>query len=231
MNKIYKGLKWFGNELKEGFPATIGVNIEATPVYAAAETLAGMTNQASINTRIGAATTFMAGMGVLWNSGRNLSQKVFKIDTTDPKAMKKHDRLYSAGFNAVFCPVLYIVSGEDSLTAMGLGTLFASGLGYGTGDWQGYAADVGMDMLGVKEAKRPAYNKLSKNWGKTTKKAALIGAAATSVALTAGLYKATPDEGLWRHLFGKDKGGIEQIVEAEETTQVQEGIKYDFNAK
>lgn len=100
--------------------------VESTPVFAAFETqIANMTNNISLNTRLGAALLGFAGIGNALAKGRDYSRKLFGISEISSESDQfMHDTIYLAAFNLVASPILYrYIGGETDLEKIAWGVL------------------------------------------------------------------------------------------------------------
>lgn len=173
---------------------------QSTPVYGLVETLTGMPNDISLNSRFVAAGTFYAGMGKVWTKGRELSAKLFKIGKeSSEKAIALHDAGYSLAFNSLFCPAMYLIAGSRDVKEIAFATGASALIGLVNGAPQGYAVDVFRDLTGIQKCDRTTYPEFIRRQNSTVKKGILAGAVAASIGLMGLIYAATPDEGLWKN--------------------------------
>lgn len=181
--------------LKEHIVDTTSALTQSNPLYAALEVGAyGLSSAASLKARLGIGLSSYAGLNLLFAKGRDVSQKVFGIDSnSSEKTHLVHDFSYIAAMNAAITPPLYSLaahlSGEtiDPETLM-WATLVNAGVGGANGPLIGYAFDIGRDLMGIKECDRKFYPNAIKRQSPGVKKAIFAGAVATSCALVGGTY-------------------------------------------
>ena len=165
-----------------------------TPLSAAMEVgIAGMSNDVSINARLIAAGLAYGGFGSVFSRGRDLWRKGFKItDKTKEKIQGAHDIAYFTTLNVAFSPLFYYVSGSRDFKEIAYGTVAAAALNISLGWPAGYVLDTMRSLTGVKESERVP-SKI-RALGLKTKKSLVALALAGSLAITAGIYKATSDK-------------------------------------
>src|SRR3989338_2385030 len=176
------------SKLKEGLKYHLvdstALLTSSTPVYAAMEVgIVGMSDQVSLGSRLSGAVITYGGIGWAFAKGRDLSRRFFSItDKTRERIQTLHDSLYTAVFNGVMTPPLYLAMGADTNQAI-FGGLSAAALSIPMGPVLGYSVDVARDMTGLRTCERPSVKKGL---------AALL--LAGSIVATAGVYALTPDE-------------------------------------
>ena len=89
---------------------------------------------------------------------------------------------------------MYYISGSRDIKEIVIGTACAVGLGAANGIPMGYTVDAVRDLTGLKECNRPSYPQLLRNQTSKMKKGLFALLVAGSIALTAGIYSATPDQ-------------------------------------
>jgi hypothetical protein len=206
MGKLRKA----GKLLADNFVDASGAIIQSTPIYGLVETLAGMPNEVSRDTRLLAAATFYAGMGFVWSKGRNLSQRLSIGKGALDKTIRRHDALYSAVFNLALCPALYLAAGATDWKDITLATIGSTTIGLVNGAPQGYAVDATRDLIGIQTCERTTYPDRIRKLGPKSKKTILAGAVAASIGLMGLIYALTPDEGLWKEKVPET--GIEKVI-------------------
>lgn len=178
---------------------------ESTPVFAAFETglfgaaehigLDRVSDEVSLNARlIAAGITYFGGMGYAYARGRDLSRRLFKVtETSRERVQGFHDAIYLGIFNLAVAPLIYVASGARDIKEIAFGTTVAIGLGLTNGAPLGFAVDMGRDLMGLKECNRSLYPQLLKRRSSKIKKGLAALLTAGAIALTAGVYKMTPN--------------------------------------
>lgn len=165
------------------------IALEITPFFAAYETfVVGMSTEVSLHARVIGAGALYAGLGTVFNKGRDLSQKYFKISERHPFSQPLHDIGYNAVFSGIVSPGFYIASGETDIDKIILGTVGGAALGMANGAIVGYVLDIFKDVTGVKPCKRPSYPESIRGASPLTKRACALGLLLGSAALTYEVY-------------------------------------------
>ncbi len=168
---------------------TTGIAAEVTPFFAAYETLVlDMDTSVSQDARIFGVALLYLGLGKLYNTGRELSQKGFAILQRSERVQTLHDIGYNAVFTAVVSPVLYFASGERDVEKILFGTLGGAVLGTINGAPVGYAIDVAKDLMGVKPCERGSYPSLVRNASPFQKRMLATWLLLGSLGLTEAIY-------------------------------------------
>jgi hypothetical protein len=182
LTNIYNRTK---RELGKHLTDSTAMLVYATPTYAIAEMLAGMTPGESENARILGAKWTYFGMGKAYAGGMELSRKLFGADK-DITKLKKHDTFYGVAYSAVISPVFYLCCGTHDIKKIAFGTAFSVGVGLVSGWPTGLAIDSYRDFTGLEDSDRlhPSLQNKSRAF-----KVGLAGIlAATSIAATDGIY-------------------------------------------
>lgn len=207
ISNLFEGMK---NHLVD----TTAILVQSTPVYGLVETLTGMPNDISLNSRLVAAGTFYAGMGKIWTAGRELSAKLFKVGKkSSERAIALHDAAYSLAYNSAFCPAMYLIAGSRDCKEIVFATVASGLMGLVNGAPQGYAVDVTRDLTGLERCDRTTYPDFIRKKSSTVKKGIFAVAAAASIGLMGLIYVATPDEGLWKS--NQEPSKIERKIDSD----------------
>lgn len=193
-NWIKKNSKFYASD-------TTAMLTESHPVFTAFEVgVAGMSNAMSINARLIATAVAFGGIGYVYGKGRDFSRKVFKItDETKERKQHFHDIAYTAAFNLVISPPMYIASqllaGEDlDFKKIAIGTASATAFGAVNGSPMGYSVDAFRDLTGIKECNRKSYPKFIKKQSPGIKKTIATGLVAASIGAMSLIYSANPNK-------------------------------------
>ncbi|MEM8862979.1 MAG: hypothetical protein AAGD96_32105, partial [Chloroflexota bacterium] len=142
-----------------------------TPIYIFVElVILQVRPEVSLRARLVIIGLTYLGTGILVAKGRDLSKSFFglnKLGVAERKILL-HDLFYLVAFNAVFGPIVYLLSGA-SWSELVQATLFAMGLSFFTGPINGFFIDaVGeltelrqSDRLPVRVRQMSLYRKLS----------------------------------------------------------------------
>ena len=199
--KIKDGLKTY-------FVDSTAVNAVCNPIFAGLETMVvGMSDDLSLNARLlGTGLTYM-GLGTLISKGRDAYRKLVKVNENTREGLQQlHDSIYMGLFLLGFEPLFYYASGARTIKEIVGGTVAGTLFGLASGGLIGYGMDTFRDLTGIKESARvPKYIR-NKSFRFKLGLAATITAA--SIALTAGIYKITPDK---NNDISK-KQGLTQVV-------------------
>lgn len=187
---------------------------EATPVFAAFETgIAGMTDGASLNARIIGTILGYVGMGSAYGKGRDAWRKLFKItDRTRERIQYAHDIAYTAAFNIIVGPVIYLISGVRNIEEIIIGTACAAVFGAVNGGPLGYAVDAFRDLSGVKPCERKSYPDAIRKQPSKVKKWIIVGAMAAMIGITSMVYSFVPNRNVMQYIT-KPKPVVEQKIE------------------
>jgi len=201
------------DKLKYHLVDSTSILVESTPIFAAYEILlVGMSDDISLNARIIAGGLSYMGMGTALAKGRDLWRKKFGInDETREKIQTVHDTLYLGAFNLFAGPLLYFASGSRDLKEIAAATGLAILIGGANGAPVGYAIDIGRDLTGLRNCERPSYPESLKRMSSKTKMGLAALLTAGTIALTAGIYAATPEQ----QENQINAPSIEQVVETE----------------
>lgn len=162
------------------------------PIFATLENVVwGMPDETSLNARLFAAGITYAGLGSVFSKGRDLSQKLFKIEDSKEVTQFLHDTSYIMALSAVLAPIIYTAAGASPEEVL-KGTSTAIAVSPLTGYVAGYALDGIRDLTGIKKSTRIP----KKITGLPSKvKKCLAGLLIAGLVTTHyGIYKATPDE-------------------------------------
>lgn len=164
---------------------------EVTPIFAGYEIfLAGMSNEVSINARILAAGMGYGGLGSVLSRGRDYSRRIFGISEKSPERLQAiHDTGYLVAFNLVISPIIYALSGETDPWKIATGTALAMAIGGLNGPAIGYSIDAFRDLAGLEECERKSYPEILRKRSSKVKKGIAALAIATSLGITAQMYK------------------------------------------
>ena len=206
--KLKSALKSVGHHIVD----TTGLSLASTPIYSALEVfVSGMSVATSFESRLKVLGLGYVGFATVYAKGRDLSKKIFKVDDSVSESKHKvHDSLYNLAFNLAFATPIYLSSGADFEQTV-RGATSAAVLGLFSGVINGYSIDMFRDCVGTKESHRvPNY---IKKLGKTTKRFIAAGLIATSIATTAGIYKAKELISKEPAVYEVQKKSLENIVE------------------
>ena len=190
MKGTEKAVEW----LKYHVVDTTALLASTNPIYSAMEVgIAGMSDQVSIDSRELVAYLSYGGMGLAFARGRDLSRKIFGItDERRERVQTFHDMVYTAGFNLVVAPLIYLGMGASSKEAI-VGGLSAGAFSTVMGPLMGYSIDVARDLTGLQESNRPSYPDLVKKQRLMVKKGLAALLTAGSIAAMAGIYALNPN--------------------------------------
>ncbi len=189
--KLRKTVDW----LKYHVVDTTSLLTISNPLYSLFETtISGMSDEVSINARVFVAKISYLGIGSLYARGRDLSRRIFKITKeSSEKTQQIHDSLYSALFNTMFAPPVYMYSGADRKEVL-IGGCVAALFGLVSGPLMGWGIDVGRDLTGLGKCERKTYPSFIKKRGKMIKKGLATASITASIGLMGLIYNLTPDE-------------------------------------
>lgn len=208
-------MKKLKDSLKYHFVDSTALLAESTPVFAAFEVgLSGMSDEVSLNARLLAAgLTYFAGMGWAYSKGRDLYRKLLDVKETSKEGVQTfHDAVYTGPiFNAVVAPLIYLRAGARDPKEIAIATAAAVVFGAANGPFLGYAIDIGRDLTGLRNCERPSYPESLKRMGSKTKMGLAALLTAGTIALTAGIYSATPEQ----QESQTDIPSIEQVVKTD----------------
>lgn len=127
-----------------------------TPIYIFVElVILRMSPDVSFRARLVIVGMTYLGTGLLVAKGRDLSKRVFGLDQLNVAERKIiiHDLFYLVTFNAVFGPIVYLLS-RASWSELLQGTLFAMGLSFFTGPVNGFFIDAVGELTGLRQSDR-----------------------------------------------------------------------------
>lgn len=170
------------------------INVTVTPIFTIFETsVAGMSDENSLNARTLAVTLNYAGLGRVFSKGLDISRKLFNINPeTSEKIKQLHDAVYAVGYCAVLQPPFYYAAGVRNLKEIAIGTAVGMGLALCIGGPVGHTVDSFRDLTGLQKSERVP-NFIRKQNSKI-KKGIAVALTAASIGLTAGIYKLTPNK-------------------------------------
>jgi hypothetical protein len=193
--EIYsKAIDWIKYKSKEYFVDSTAMMVASTPIAALMEkTIAGMSDEVSINARLLAAGLTYAGVGEIFSKGRDSWRNLFKIsDITSEKKQQVMDSLYACTFNLATSPLFYYAAGSRNIKEILVGTGIGLGLGFCMGGPVGYAIDLSRDLTGIGQSER--IPSLIKKQNEKIKKSLFALTIAASLAITSGIYYFTPNQ-------------------------------------
>ena len=208
-------MKRLKDSLKYHLVDSTAILAESTPIFAAYETLlVGMSDDISLNARVIAGGLGYLGLATALSKGRDLWRKKFGIgNETKEKIQTIHDTLYLGAFNLVAGPLLYLAAGSSDLKEIAAATGLAILIGGANGAPLGYAIDLGRDLTGLRNCERPSYPESLKRMGSKTKMGLAALLTAGTIALTAGIYAATPNEVPQETQYSEVSNSIEVLTE------------------
>lgn len=186
--KIDKGRR----ALAEHFVEATSLNTVGNPIYAFFETIVSrIPNDISIHSKYTGSLLGYLGMSKLYVAGAHLWRKTFGITEHSPLDLRvKHNRMYTAAFNAGFSSIFYPCNGEHDFLKVGAMTATSALFGYFLGDLSLSAVETGHELIGFQESDRtPGFMKKLSPFGKKTLAALL---AASSLLVMDGVYKLNP---------------------------------------
>jgi len=194
--RLNKAVKRAKENLLYHLVASTAMLAESTPLFVAFETqVAGMTNEVSLNTRLSIVSLTYLGLGYVYGLGRRYLRRAFGI-TEESRETKQtlHDTIYTATFNALISPPLYLIAGETDLEKIVIGTLCATGFGSINGSPLGYAVDSLEDLTSLKECNRPSYPAFLKKMNSKVKYGLAILLVTGSIGITSWVYSINPNK-------------------------------------
>lgn len=157
-----------------------------------------MTNQASIQGKVGVAALTYAFAGPLFQICRDASKG--KLGMTQ-KTNEIVQGIYDFAFTALYSSTVilggygysYAMTGEFDKKSVGLALLISGISQVWRGPMIGMSIDMGQDIFGYRECDRLLYPNKVKNMSKKNKLRVYATAVVASLALTAGVYFSTPE--------------------------------------
>lgn len=180
--------------LKDNVVVSTAILSVSNPLFAVFELdVAKMSHATSINAKGLAALITYGGMGLVFDKGRDLSRRLFKVNEKSKGITQGiHDSLYSLAYNAVICPPFYYLCGSRDIKEIAAGTGIGMAFALGSGWITGISVDTYKDLLGIHKSLRIS-RKIS-----NAKRPVKLGLAAlltaSSIALTSMVYVLTPDK-------------------------------------
>ncbi len=170
----------------------------ANPMYAALEMMQGVSIETSVGAKIQATTIAYLGLGKKYNEWRDKSVDFFKVNKESIGALWFHDGCYTACFNTVIIPPMYLISQLFAQKGISLpevieGVKVGIGMGFFGGPFLGYSVDVFKDLGGIEECKRKFYPDFIKKQKSKIKKGIAVTLAAASIASMALIYNVSSD--------------------------------------
>jgi len=186
----------FGTQLRYHLADTTALLVESSPVFAMFEVgIAGMSDEVSINARLLGAGLAYSGVGWIYGKGRDLWRKGSGITAeSSEKKQTMQDLVYTATFNLLVSPPMYLVSGERDFEKIAIGAGCAMALGAVNGVFMGYAVDVFRDLSGVKSCERKSYPDFVKRQDPKTKLVMAAGLTVLSLGLMSAVYNYVPND-------------------------------------
>ncbi len=206
---------------------TTAIQTVVSPLLAYVETsIAGMSNETSLNARLLGAGLGYAGLGFIYAKGLHLSRKIFEIKEDSLERLKQvHDTLFSLAYCSALQPALYLVAGSRDFGEIATSTMGALGISLIIGGPVGYSIDLFGEFSGVRRNERVSNSleALAKtfdgknssengknyfsegirkvknkigNFSSGMKKGLLSLVVASSIGLTAGIYAMNSDKNL-----------------------------------
>jgi len=158
------------------------------PIYALFEVASKIPNEISIYSKYTGTLLSYIGLSKLYVLGGKIWDGAFGIDENTPLEKRvKHNKLYTAAFNAGFSVIFYPCNGEHDPLKIAKATIAASLLGYFSGDFSRSAVDTGHELMGFKESDRTP--KFMKNLGSGAKKGLAALLIASSLLSMKGIYE------------------------------------------
>jgi hypothetical protein len=209
--------KYIGNKVKNALYKNLSDStallIVASPIQAAVDTfgleylgrateklgmdfiqLSAMSDENSINAKIGVATLTYCGIGWAYGTSRDISRKIFKINQESKEKIQwLHDWIYTAAFSSTVLGTAYALAGESDTTKIATALVISAATQTVRGPLIGYSTDCFRDMLKIKECKRTTYPDLVKQSTSKTKKLIAAGTVAASLGIMSLIYAATPN--------------------------------------
>jgi len=190
---------------------------ESIPITTAFELGTGMEEGNSINSKYAVATTAYLGLGTAFARGNFLSRKLFGITKETPRWQTSvHDIAYTAAFNVVVAPAIYLASGERDLRQLVLtsGTITAvltanRFLAMGAVEWA-------RDLTGLEPCKRKIIPDLLRRRKPKTKKVIAAGLLAALVGSVVGMYRFHEDE---PKMQDENLTQVAHVIQADERDQ------------
>lgn len=167
----------------------------SNPIYTVLENaVSGMTDEASIKSRLTVAALSYLGMGFAWSRMRDVSRNVLNITQKTREGIQTvHDGIYSAGFNAVVTPLIYLANGVSDMPTLVKAVGSTSVACAVMGPLLGYAVDASRDLGGLHKCERALYPEVIRRQRPALKKGLAALLVAGSVGAMAAIYHATPD--------------------------------------
>ncbi|HME86929.1 MAG TPA: hypothetical protein VKE88_00790, partial [Candidatus Nanoarchaeia archaeon] len=177
---------------KQNLVDTIAMAAASTPFFALSESMTRGDAQ-SIEDRV-----LSLGISLLINPAI-LGVRKFgstKMELQDKKDWKQtfFDSMYLGVITAAGSLPLYFKNSDQTLTDNLVATVGAGLIGGISGPFVGYFRDTFSDMWGLEECNRLLYPSFVKNKSQPMKRLISAGLVAASLAVCAGIYKATPDK-------------------------------------
>ncbi|MBS3078833.1 hypothetical protein J4218_01810 [Candidatus Pacearchaeota archaeon] len=184
--------------------------------------LMAMTDQASIQGKVGVAALTYLFAGPLYQICRQASERKLGITQRSSEWIQgAHDFVFTALYSS---SVLlggytwgYYKTGEWNSWAVGIALGISSVSQVLRGPLIGYSVDCGLDIFGYRECVRKTYPEKVKNMSKRGKIATYATAVAASLALTAGIYGLTPAS--WNNPHRLEERKQQQQIQQLERTQ------------
>lgn len=181
----------------QAFNDTFGMELWGIYIAETPNAIIAMTDQASIQGKVGVAALTYAFAGPLYQICRGASERKLGITQKTWEPIQWiHDFIFTALYSSSV--ILggygygYAVTGEFDTKSVGLALGISCISQIIRGPLIGYSVDTGLDMWEYKECVRKTYPSKIKNMSKRGKLTTYFTAVAASLALTAGIYGLTP---------------------------------------
>lgn len=186
--KKEKVVKFLARHCVEATALTTACN----PIYAFFETIISrIPNEISIHSKYTGSLLSYIGLSKLYVEGGKLWDRKFGIDENTPLEKRiRHNKLYTAAFNAGFSVLFYPCNGEHDPLKVAAATATASVFGYLFGDLSRSAVETGHELIGFKESNRTP--RFMKNLGPNAKKGLAALLVAGSILAMKGIYTVNP---------------------------------------
>jgi hypothetical protein len=166
----------FKEKINKGRRALAEHCVEATslvtvcnPIYAFFELALKVPQEISIHSKYTGSLMGYLGLSKIYVAGANLWRKAFGITEHTPlETRAKHNRLYTAAFNAGFSTIFYPCNGEHDISKVVGMAVISAVFGYSLGDLSLSAVDTGHELMGFKKSDRTP--RCFKNVGSNAKK-------------------------------------------------------------
>ena len=180
-------------KLKQHLVDATGLVALSTPVFSVLETqVAGISSEASKDSRLFGAGLLYAGWASVYSKGRDLSRSIFGItDESKERYQEMHDALYGTAFSLTTSPPFYYLAGVRDWKEIAWATGISTAYGLCAGIPSGYIIDVFRDLAGIEDSHRTPL--LLKKQKSSVKKAVIAAVLGASLAATAGIYALTPN--------------------------------------